>query len=142
MAYKFREDIAMADAAVEVSGKNIEDVFMEAAEAATDVMINRDGLSAKKSRKVELKNESLEMLLFKWLEEIVFIKDVHNFLGREFRVKIKQANNRYELSAEILGEEIDQKRHELRTDVKAVTLHMFSLKQDNGIWKALVILDT
>ena len=141
MPYKFREDIAMADAAVEVSGKELVDVFREAAEATVDVMLNRETMESKKTKRITLENESLEMLLFKWLEEIVFIKDAYNFLGKEFKVKIKEGKmNRFE--GEIIGEEIDQKKHELRTDVKAVTMHMLSLKKEKGVWKALVILDT
>jgi SHS2 domain-containing protein len=144
MSYKFREDIAMADAAVEIKCKKLEDVFREAAEATTDIMVNRKTLKAKKVRKVALKNADLEQLLLKWLEEIVFIKDAHNFLGKNFRVKIKEnkKTKEFELEGKINGEEVDQKRHEIRTDVKAVTMHMFSLKKEKSGWEALVILDT
>ncbi len=142
MPYKFREDIAMADAAVEVRGEDIADVFREAAEATTDVMINRETMAAKKTKKIRLEGRDLEKLLMDWLREIVFIKDAYNFLGKEFRVKIKEMNGAYVFEGEIIGEEVDQKRHELRTDVKAVTMHMFELKKEKGGWKALVILDT
>jgi SHS2 domain-containing protein len=45
------------------------------------------------------------------------------------------------LKAKVAGEQLDDTRHQQRADVKAVTLHGFSvLKCDRG-WKAKVLLD-
>jgi SHS2 domain-containing protein len=45
------------------------------------------------------------------------------------------------LKAKIAGEHLDDARHQQRADVKAVTLHGFSVKKQDGGWKAKVLLD-
>jgi SHS2 domain-containing protein len=39
------------------------------------------------------------------------------------------------------GEAINRERHRLRNDAKAVTMHMFGVKREGGLWKATVVLD-
>jgi SHS2 domain-containing protein len=39
------------------------------------------------------------------------------------------------------GEPLDAERHHQRADVKAVTLHDFSVERTEGGWKARVLLD-
>jgi len=45
------------------------------------------------------------------------------------------------LNAKVAGERLDDARHQQRADVKAVTLHGFSVEKDDGNWKAKVLLD-
>ena len=57
------------------------------------------------------------------------------------RRQIDQKGEAYFLKAKVAGERLDDTRHQQRADVKAVTLHGFSVeKQDSG-WKARVLLD-
>jgi len=45
------------------------------------------------------------------------------------------------LKATLAGEQLDASRHQQRADVKAVTLHGFSVEKEEGGWKANVLLD-
>jgi len=45
------------------------------------------------------------------------------------------------LKAKVAGERLDDTRHQQRADVKAVTLHGFSVEKFEGGWKARVLLD-
>jgi SHS2 domain-containing protein len=45
------------------------------------------------------------------------------------------------LHAKGRGEKLDPERHQTRVDVKAVTLHRFSLKKTDDVWEGFVILD-
>ena len=45
------------------------------------------------------------------------------------------------LRAQLLGENIDPKKHKLKLDVKAVTLHMFRLQKKKNGWEAKFVLD-
>jgi len=45
------------------------------------------------------------------------------------------------LTASASGENIDEKKHNLRTDIKAVTYHMFEVKKTGDTWNARVVLD-
>ena len=48
---------------------------------------------------------------------------------------------RWRLRGTLTGEPIDPSRHELRADVKAVTKHLYQVRQENGRWVARVVLD-
>lgn len=140
MPYRFLEDIATGDAAFEAKGRTLEELFVEAAVATFEVMVDTMGVEAKITREVELKNEAVDGLLFDWLSELVYLKDAEAVLFSKFNVNIKK-NDAYDLKAMVSGENINQQRHILRSDVKAITYHMFEVKKTGENWTARVILD-
>ena len=58
----------------------------------------------------------------------------------KYDIKITK-NTNYQLNAEILGEEINQSKHDLRCDVKAVTFHLFEVYEKGSKWISRFILD-
>jgi SHS2 domain-containing protein len=140
MPYRFLEDIATGDAAFEAEGRTLEELFVEAAVATFEVMVDTMGVEAKITREVELKNEAVDGLLFDWLSELVYLKDAEAVLFSKFKVNIKK-NDAYDLKAMVSGENINQQKHILRSDVKAITYHMFEVKKTGENWTARVILD-
>jgi SHS2 domain-containing protein len=56
-------------------------------------------------------------------------------------VTIEESGSIYCLAAIARGERIDPSRHPLLTDVKAVTLHGFTLEKTATTWRASVLLD-
>ncbi len=140
MPYRFLEDIATGDVAFEAEGGTLEELFVEAAVATFEIMVDTMGVEAKITRKVELKNEAVDGLLFDWLSELVYLKDAEAVLFSKFNVNIKK-NDAYELKARVSGENISQQKHDLRSDVKAVTYHMFEVKKTGENWTARVVLD-
>ncbi len=140
MPYRFLEDIATGDAAFEAEGRTLEELFREAAIATFEVMVDTKGVEAKIIRKIELKNEAIDDLLFDWLSELIYLKDAEAVLFCKFNVNIKK-NDTYELKASVFGENINQQKHSLRSDVKAVTYHMFEVKKTEENWTARIILD-
>ena len=140
MPYRFLEDIATGDAAFEAEGRTLEELFREAAVATFEVMVDTKGGEPRITREVELKNEAVDGLLFDWLSELVYLKDAEAVLFSKFNVNIKK-NDAYELRAKASGENINQQKHILRSDVKAVTFHMFEVKKTEENWSARVILD-
>lgn len=140
MPYRFLEDIATGDAAFEAEGRTLEELFREAAVATFEVMVNTKGVEPRITREVELKNEAVDGLLFDWLSELVYLKDAEAVLFSKFNVIIKK-NDAYELKARVSGENINQQKHILRSDVKAITFHMFEVRKTEENWTARVILD-
>ena len=55
--------------------------------------------------------------------------------------KISKSKDSYSLEAEIKGEKINPKKHELKIDVKAITLYEFYVKKVKNKWEANIILD-
>jgi len=127
----------MADAAIEVNSESLEGIFVDSGKALTNTMVD-DLKSIKTNQKYTFKVESQErdLLLFEFLEKLVIEKDANQMLFSEFEVKINQTDKKFMVSVIAHGEHIDYDRHELCADVKAVTLHKFSLTKEKENWWA------
>ncbi|OGC84568.1 MAG: hypothetical protein A2V73_02075 [candidate division Zixibacteria bacterium RBG_19FT_COMBO_42_43] len=134
------EKIAIADAAFEACGKTLEELFVNCAKATFEAMVDFKTVTPNQVEKLKLENKTLEDLLFDWLAELIYLKDYKAMLFKEFSVKI-QKNTNYVLEGEAKGEAINQNKHNLRADVKAVTYHLFEIKKSDRLWRAKVILD-
>jgi SHS2 domain-containing protein len=137
MPFKINEEIAIADVSIEVWAETIEGLFQDSGLAVSEVMVDTKTVEQKIELDISLNSTSVEMLLYDFLSEIVYLKDAKSLLFSRFDVKI----NELDLFAKLWGEKIDRERHHLRTDVKAVTLYRFEVKKENGIWKAEFVLD-
>ena len=142
MPYEFLEDVATADIAFEATGRNLEELFISAAQATTNVMI-RDlkQICKKKMKQITVESEELDFLLFDFLQEIIYYKDAELLLFGEYYVKITKEEDLYKLQADVYGEELEGQRHELVVDVKAVTMHQFEVRKTDDGWMARVLLD-
>jgi len=72
---------------------------------------------------------------------LIYYKDAEKLLLRVSEIEIREKDQKHLLEGIAVGEELDPSRHELRVDVKAVTLHRFSLEKTDRGWQASVILD-
>jgi SHS2 domain-containing protein len=142
MPYTYLEEIGTADIAFEATGRDLPELFSAAADATTNVMIdNIEAVESRETRQIELSNEKLDMLLFYVLQELIFLKDAERLLLRMREVHIDERDENYFLKATAEGEPLDAERHHQRADVKAVTLHDFSVERTERGWKARVLLD-
>lgn len=142
MPYRYLEDIAAADAAFEATGETPEDLFTACADALMNVMVeNLESIRSERSLEVILDEESMEMLLFGLLEELVYYKDAEQLLLRVKKISVVTGAEHYKLEAILSGEKINLEKHHLLVDVKAVTLHRFRVVKTDGAWKATVVVD-
>ncbi|HUT84452.1 MAG TPA: archease [Thermodesulfobacteriota bacterium] len=142
MPYTFIEGITLADSAFEAWGRDLEETFRSAADATMNVMVEElDSIQPKESRGISIEHDALDLLLFNFLQEFIYYKDSEQLLLRVSKLIIQKNNSHYTLKTTALGEKIDPNRHRMRVDVKAVTLHRFSLEETTQGWKASVILD-
>jgi SHS2 domain-containing protein len=142
MPYRYLDDIAIADVAFEAWGESPEEMFAAAADALLKVMLaDPASLGKKEVLTVELVEDDLEMLLFAFLNELVFIKDARLLLLRSSALSIGRQGNSYTLRADLSGDRTDRCGDLLRTDVKAITLHRFRVEQVKGKWRTTVVLD-
>ncbi len=142
MKYRYLDDVAISDIAFEAEGRTIEEVFVSAAEALAGAMVEDPAsIGDGKSIEIRLEARDLEMLLFDFLSELVYIKDAEGLLLRVEDMSIEQRGNALFLRAEAAGVPV-RELQDLRADVKAVTMHQFRLKKkENGAWCARVVLD-
>jgi SHS2 domain-containing protein len=142
MPYEFLDEIAIADVAFRAWGQDLPEVFTSAADATLNVMVQDLGsIEPKERREIVLENEAPDMLLFDFLQELIYYKDAERLLLRVPHIEIHESEGKYHLRAEAVGEKLDLLRHEQGVDVKAVTLHRFSLERDESGWTIPIILD-
>jgi SHS2 domain-containing protein len=142
MPYRFLEDAFTADVGFVASGATLEECFTAAAEATLEVMLaNVAALQPRERREVHVEAEALDLVLLRFLEELVYRKDAEQVLLRPTSMRVTQREDRWVVDAVLAGEGIDPTRHQLSADVKAVTLHRLSVQRHDGQWDATVVLD-
>src|SRR3989344_385613 len=139
--YKIIDDVAIADVAFEIYGKNVNGLFENAALAIFEQSADIRTIEGKKRESIALESDSLDTLLFDFLSELLYLKDAKQLLGKKSAVSITQSNKKYSLKAEIAGDTIDQRKHTLKSDIKAVTYHMFKVEKTKEGWAAFVVVD-
>lgn len=139
--YVFREDVAIADLCFDASGKTLEELFTHCAEALLSAMVDVKSVKPMKERIITLENTDREMLLFDFLNEIVYAKDTYAEVFGTIRLTIVQRNGMYHLRAILAAAPINPETQKLGNDVKAVTFHQFGIAEKNGRFTARVIVD-
>src|SRR4029079_12521725 len=126
MPYHYLEEIGTADIAFEAIGRDLSELFSDAADATTNVMIdNIEAIEPRETRQIELSNDKLDMLLFDLLQELIFLKDAERLLLRMREVQVGESDEIHFVTAPAEGDLLDAERHHQRAGVKAVTLHDF-----------------
>jgi SHS2 domain-containing protein len=142
MGFEFLEDGVTSDVTFRAWGGSLDELFSSAAEATTSVMVSSpESIEGRVSRQVSVSAAALDILLMRFLDEIVFLKDADGLLLRASRVEVASKDDGHVLSAELRGEPIDRSRHALEADVKGVTLHGLRVDWDGSAWQAQVTLD-
>ena len=142
MPYRYLEDVATADVAFEATGKTCEEMFIAAWDASLNVMVEDLATVHKRVEKsFQLEEESVELLLFQFLQEQIFHKDAEELLLRISSLEISEEKGMFILKAQASGERLNPDVHPMNVDVKAVTYHMFKVEKAEEGFKAFVVLD-
>ncbi len=142
MPFRFLEDIAIADVAFSAWGETREELFSAAAEALLATMVEESSaIEPHDCETIRIGHDELDLLLFDFLSELVFLKDARRLLLRPCSLMIEGVDDGYRLEAVMKGERIDPIRHRLLVDVKGVTLHRLAVSLVNGKWQGTVVLD-
>src|SRR5215469_10505124 len=108
MPYRYLEELGTADIAFEATGPDLPQLFRDAADATMNVMIdNLDAIEPRETRQIELSSEEIDMLLFDFLQELVFLKDAERLLLRVRDAQLQRKDQKYFLNAKAAGEPLD-----------------------------------
>jgi SHS2 domain-containing protein len=132
-------DITTADVAFRAYGKNLNELFSNSALAMFDVIIDTKKVKPKVSKKIKIRGNDIQSLMFDWLNELLVFVDGDKLAFSEFDVKVDEKD--FKLNAICRGEKMDSKKHELRTGVKSATYHKMEIKREKELWVSQVILD-
>ena len=138
--HEFVEGIAVADCAVEIVGDDLDDLFATAAMALADIMVDPSSIRQVTERRVELTTSSLDLLLFDWLSELIYLKDAEQLVFARVSAHVIPGPP-CRLAARLVGGPIDRATTVLRADAKAVTFHRFALEPCDHGWRARVVID-
>jgi SHS2 domain-containing protein len=143
MPYEYLEDAVTSDVTFRASGRDLDELFTAAADATTNCMVEElDSVRPAVTLPLSVEAAALDLLLMRFLDEIVFHKDAKGLMLRAGHVRVAEAPAGYRVTAELHGEPIDGTRHALAADVKAVTLHGLKVvPAGDGGWEAEVTLD-
>jgi SHS2 domain-containing protein len=142
VSFHLLEDAPPADVGFVATGTTLEECFRAAADATLDVMLgNPDALLLRERRVLHIESDSVDIVLLKLLEELIYYKDADGLFLRVTRVTVVHDDDRWVVDAIAEGEAIDPTRHQLSGDVKAVTMHRLRVTHTEDGWQATVVLD-
>src|SRR3989344_2162752 len=134
MKFKFLPHTA--DLKFEAYGKTLGEVFENSALALTNSLSEKK-IKPVEKKKIKIKGRDLEALMFRFLEELLFLYEMKGFLISKAKVKISKDNKK--LEADLDGEEKMEKT--ARHYIKAITYHDMFVKKIGKTWVAQIVLD-
>lgn len=127
-----------ADIGLIVYGENLRVLFENAGEAFFHIITDLRKVRRRVEKRIDIKGESLDRLMVDWLSELLYLHDVESLLFKGFKVECVGEDG---LRAIVKGEPFQEGVHVIKTEVKAVTYHRIEVRQNNGHWRAQIILD-
>jgi SHS2 domain-containing protein len=127
-----------ADAGLRVTAANPNDLLADAGRGLCSLIV-ADVATVRpvEQRHFRIEGTNLAYLLIDWLNELLFAFESQRLLLSQFEVSVDASG----LTATAMGETVDERRHALAHEVKAVTYHGLLVEQRDGSWVAEVILD-
>lgn len=127
-----------ADVGIRVRADDLPGLFCDAAKALFSVIVvNLDQVRPVEEAAFRVEGRQHDELLHDWLDELLFTFATRHLLFCEFHVELGDGG----LSAIARGEPVDTARHELDSEVKAITYHGLQVEALPDGWTAEVILD-
>ncbi len=137
------------DIGLKVFGKDIKEVFINAAKGLYSLITDLSSVRPQKALTIEVKDDNLEGLFVSFLNELIFQFDTYGFIGSSISIegnmedhfKFQPSASFLWLKAIIMGEEFDPNRHERGLLVKAATYHNLRIFKNRDMWQAEIIFD-
>lgn len=127
-----------ADLGLRIRAETLDGLFAEAARALFSAIVaNPDSIRRVKQFDVQIEGHRKDDLLFDWLAELLYTFDTEHVVFFDFDVHVTDSG----LTATVRGEPIDSERHDIETDIKAITYHQLKVLQVDHGWLAEVIVD-
>ncbi len=120
-----------ADVQVRSWGKTLEEAFSQTAlSLMTTITPDLKKISPLIIKNIEINSEDIYALCFDFLSEFLYIFDVDELIFNEITVDfIKKKIDGYKLKATAIGEKFDRNKHEIGTEVKAITYSFMNIEE-------------
>ena len=127
-----------ADLGVIVRGASLADLFARAAAVLADLLYDPGNVAEGETRERALEGADPEILLVRWLNELIVLRETEDFLWRGVEVELQ---GDHQLRAWLTGEIFDPARHQVRTGLKAATYHQLRVRSSVDGFEARIIFD-
>jgi len=126
------------DTGIRLHVDSLQELFIMAAKAMFEVMCYRTAQRNDLNFEVKVEGNDLEELMVNWLSELNFLFQTEQFVLSEVPSISIEKNA---LHAQVTGEKFDAQRHEIHTEIKAVTYHKIYVRPEQNGWGAQIIFD-
>ena len=132
-----------ADVQVRSWGRTLEEAFSQTAlSLMTTITPNLKKISPLIIKSIEINSEDKYALCFDFLSEFLYIFDVEALVFSDISVKsIEEIENRYKLKALVKGEKFDKDKHEIGTEVKAITYSFMNIEEKKNKVEINIVFD-
>ncbi|MFX0012800.1 MAG: archease [Candidatus Hermodarchaeota archaeon] len=139
--FEFREHTA--DVQVRSWGQTLEEAFSQTAYSLMETITpNLRKITPKIEKKITVKAEDKEALLFDFLSEFLYIFDVEELVFSYILVeKIERSKDFCKLQAVLKGEKFDSKKHEIGIEVKAITYSFLNIDERHDCTTIDIVYD-
>ena len=127
-----------ADVGLAANADSAEELLEALAGCMCDLVCPRQNVSPRDKRTIAVEAPDFEDLTVDFLDAVLGAIQVDRFAVASVRVTGVAETS---AAAELLGEGLDPQRHEILTEIKAVTYHELQAGLRDGRWTARVILD-
>jgi SHS2 domain-containing protein len=132
---------ATADATFVARGADLAELFAAASEALLAVSLEApERVAERECIPLALEEPDLDLLLLRFLSELVFLRDARKLLLRAGALHVT-AGPPARLRGELRGERFDAARHRLVHDVKAATAYGMHVERTGDGYQVRVTLD-
>ena len=133
----YREIEHTAECGFIAEAETLAGVFKDAATALFEVVTDTSKVEPAVERRVELEAEDAAELMHVWLEELHYMSETeHEFYGG-FDLEVTETG----LCATVRGEKIDPGKHEMRSEIKAVTYGDYYFRETKDGYETRVVVD-
>ena len=127
-----------ADLGIIVKGPDVEQLFIRAALAMTELMVKGDSSDIVSTSEVVVQGEDFPDLMVRWLGEILYLFEGEDLIVHSIEIK---SIGPMQLQATLTLSSFEPERHQVLREIKAVTYHGISVGKANSGWEARVIFD-
>jgi SHS2 domain-containing protein len=129
-----------ADTCIRAFGKDLNEIFANAAFALFDQQFDLKHVTAKVSKRIEVSAPDSEVALVRFLSELLYVSETGSMVFKEFDVRCKGSRTGVKVSCVAKGEPLGGSRHGRGILVKAIPYNMLKVDVERGM--ATIVFDT
>ena len=127
-----------ADIGIRVYGKDLKELFENAAFGMFDILADLEGISGDIEKDFDLEAQTPEELLVAWLDELLYNFYTNEIIFYKFEVDDLSPNR---IKARAFGRPVGANRNRLKIEVKAVTYYDLKIKKTDKGYEVEIVLD-